>query len=187
MKQVFSIFILAFVVCSCNSKPNLDAIELKKLDGDTLKLDEIKNHRATVIYFLSPECPLCQNYSLSMREMHQQYGDDDVLFLGVFPGKWYSEAEIKAYTLKYNLQFTMLLDDENTLVNSLGATVTPEVYLISSEGEIEYEGRIDDWVGTLGTKKKNANNEYLKNAIIAFLSSKSIDPSKTTAVGCLIE
>lgn len=122
-----------------------------------------------------------------MREMYQEYKKDDVLFLGVFPGKWYTKEEIKAYTDKYDLQFTMLLDEEDRLVNSLEATVTPEAFLINNQGDIEYQGRIDDWVGTLGTKKKEANVEYLKNAIIAFLNDKTIDPDKTKAVGCLIE
>lgn len=122
-----------------------------------------------------------------MREMHQEYKNQDVLFLGIFPGKWYTKNEIRAYTNKYDLQFTMLMDEENRLVNSLEATVTPEVYLINNKGDIEYQGRIDDWVGTLGTKKKKANIDYLKNAVIAFLDDKTIDPDKTEAVGCLIE
>lgn len=187
MKFTFWVGILALSLAACNNRQPLLSIELESLNGNTLKLQEIKNHQATVICFLSPECPLCQNYSLNLKELEEAYIEQDILFLGVFPGEWYSKEEISTYTRKYDLQFTMLLDKSNTLVNSLEATVTPEAFLIDNTGKILYQGRIDDWVGTLGTKKEKANVEFLKNAIIAHLSNQTINPDQTEPVGCLIE
>ncbi|WP_431212950.1 redoxin domain-containing protein [Puia sp. P3] len=82
-----------------------------------------------VVVFLSPECPLCQNYSLPLNQLQKQYAGK-VEFSGVVPGRAYSTAEVLAFTTKYHIAFPVTIDSSKNLSASLKATITPEVYLL---------------------------------------------------------
>src|SRR5215472_11831997 len=73
-----------------------------------------------VVIFLSPECPLCQNYSLPLNELQKKYAGK-VEFSGVVPGKAYSAADVKAFILKYHIGFPIIIDSSKTLSSSLKA------------------------------------------------------------------
>lgn len=81
----------------------------------------------------------------------------------------------------------MLLDDGNKLAEVLGATITPEAFVLNSKSEVLYSGKIDNWVNELGNKKLEVSEHYLKNALIAWRYGKPIDPKHTEPKGCLIE
>ena len=89
--------------------------------------------------------------------------------------------------MKYKLDFEMLFDDENQLARVLGATVTPEVFVLNSDSEILYSGKIDNWVSDLGKKKLEVSKYYLENALTAWRDGKAIESNRTEPVGCLIE
>ena len=63
MKNHFIIFILFLISCNNDKKINF-------YDYDFFLDDKIK-----VIYFLSPECPLSINYTLTIRELDDQFSD----------------------------------------------------------------------------------------------------------------
>ncbi|MFT5311332.1 MAG: hypothetical protein ACI8VL_002248, partial [Bacteroidia bacterium] len=79
------------------------------------------------------------------------------------------------------------LDNGNQLAQNLGATVTPEVFVLNSESEIIYSGKIDNWVNDLGKKKLEVSEHYLEDALTAFIKGKPINQKETTPIGCLIE
>ncbi|MFM1876644.1 MAG: hypothetical protein RL266_2381 [Bacteroidota bacterium] len=141
----------------------------------------------TVIYFLSPECPLCINYTLAMRNLEQDFASDSIAFYGVYSKEWYSPSEVDSFAMKYDLSFDMLFDGGNTLAHELGATTTPEVFVINRQGQILYSGKIDNWVNDLGKKKPEVSDHYLENALIAWREGKPINPKYTKPIGCLIE
>jgi len=159
---------------------------LQDLKGNSVNLD-ISQNKESVFYFLSPECPLCQNYTLAFRQLYQKFKSQGVAFYGIFPGKWYSAGEIDTFRIKYELPFDMLIDTDMKLSHSIGATITPEAFLVNNQGETLYDGKIDNWVNALGKKKLEVTHNYLEDAITASLDGKEINPKKTEAIGCLIE
>ncbi len=122
-----------------------------------------------------------------MRELENEFASDSVRFYGVYSKEWFSSEDVTEFALKYNLDFEMLLDDGNKLADALGATVTPEVFVLNSSSEILYSGKIDNWVNELGKKKLEVSEHYLKNALIAWRNGKPINPKHTEPKGCLIE
>lgn len=161
-------------------------IRLTDLTDSEAVIDPQKN-ALTVIYFLSPECPLCINYTLALRNLEQDFASESILFYGVFSKNWFSPEEVDSFATKYDLPFNMLLDDGNKLARALGATVTPEVFVLNAESKVIYSGKIDNWVNDLGKKKLEVSEHYLENALIAWRDGKSIDPKRTEPKGCLIE
>jgi len=180
------LFVLFVALSACTTRPNVADIVLETVSGDSIQIEPSKN-KLTVIYFLSPECPLCINYTLAMRDLEQEFTSEDLQFFGVFAKEWFSQEEVQNFALKYDLTFEMLFDDGNKLAHVLAATVTPEVFVLNSKSEIIYSGKIDNWVNDLGKKKLEVSDHYLKNALIAWRDGKAIETNHTKPVGCLIE
>lgn len=181
-----ALFILLFAIAGCAKTPAIHDIHLHNLEETEVRIEPAKN-QLTVIYFLSPECPLCINYSLALREIAAEFSNDSVAFFGVHASKWFTAEEVEEYQLKYGLDFPMLLDDGNKLAKVLGATVTPEVFVLNSKSQVLYSGKIDDWVNGLGKKKLEVSDHYLKNTLEAWRDGKTIEATRTEPIGCLIE
>lgn len=184
MRSIIPVFIL--LLFACHSKPKLTTISLRSLSGKTEVIDPAKS-ALTVIYFLSPECPLCVNYCGAMKELYEQFSSDSVRFCGVFSSEWYSIDEVEAFQSKYGIEFELFFESKNQLSTALGATITPEVFMLDANGKALYSGKIDNWVNQLGKKKLEVSEHYLENALMAWRDGKTINPEHTEAIGCLIE
>ena len=180
------LFVLFVALSACTTRPNVADVVQETVSGDSTQIEPSKN-KLTVIYFLSPECPLCMNYTLAMRNLEQDFASEDLKFFGVFAKEWFSQEEVKNFTLKYKLHFEMLFDDDNQLAHALDATVTPEVFVLNSNSVIIYSGKIDNWVNDLGKKKLEVSDHYLKNVLTDWRDGKTIKPNQTAPIGCLIE
>jgi len=170
----------------CANRPAIREVILTDLDDSAVSIKPSQN-ALTVIYFLSPECPLCINYTLAMRELEQEFASDSIKFYGVYSNEWFSANEVNEFAIKYELGFEMLLDNGNQLADVLGATVTPEVFVLNSDSEVLYSGKIDNWVNDLGKKRLEVSEHYLKSALLAWRDEETIDPKRTQPKGCLIE
>ncbi len=184
MRAVFPVLIL--LMSACQSDVQLGTTHLNSLKGKTETIDPTKN-AITVIYFLSPECPLCMNYSGAIKDLYDRFANDSVRFYGIFSSEWYSERDVEEFRLKYKPGIELYFETDNRLSRTLGATVTPEVFVMDRTGTIRYSGKIDNWVNQLGKKKLMVSENYLQNALISLQYGKAIDPDHTEAVGCLIE
>ncbi len=135
--------------------------------------------------YLSPDCPLSKNYTLTLNKLFQQYGGQ-VEFYGCIGSSSYKEEEIKSFISTYKMLFPFVIDENKKLTRYVAATVTPEVILVNKEGKRIYTGAIDDWAQGWGQQKLIVSKHYLQDAIDASLSNKEIPVKKTTAYGCLI-
>ena len=160
---------------------------MQSIDGSTFSFNNLKNNKASVIFFLSPDCPLCQNYTLTIKQLQEEFEKAGIHFYGIFPGTWYSVKEIEKFKFDYKLNINMLLDRDKALSHLLKAVVTPEVVVLDSNGRIVYQGRIDNWMYTVGKKRTIITKHELKDALEAVFSNKAITITKTEPVGCLIE
>lgn len=139
----------------------------------------------SLFVFLSPECPLSQNYLPLLNELFQKYSGQ-VYFYGIIPGKAYSATEVSEFASKYGVEFPLLIDSAKSLTNYLRAAITPEIIYLDSESRLVYKGAIDDLLTALGKRKLKARNEYLKNAITQSLGNATVAVKRTKAVGCKI-
>ncbi len=135
--------------------------------------------------FLSPECPLSQNYSIVLNDLQKKF-NKQVRLYGIIPGRAYSEQTVREFVDDYKVQFPVLIDLRKELSNYVQATVTPEVVLLNKRGALIYRGAIDDWVKALGQKKVKARVHYLEDAIKSYLQNSNVTVKKTSPVGCLI-
>jgi len=164
------------------TNPGLSYLEGGRYDWESDSLTSLR-----LYFFLSPDCPLCENYTLTINRLRAELPEDSIQFFGVFPGKYYTEKEIRGYLREYKPAVISLLDPDYTFTHGLGATVTPEVFMMDRKGEVLYSGKIDNWIAKLGTKRSIVTRYYLKDALASYQKNQPIDPSYVRPVGCFIE
>ena len=143
------------------------------------------NGKMNILVFLSPECPMCINYTLTLSKMQKEYGQE-LQITGIIPGTAYSDQEILAFADSYSLSFPILTDKKKELSTKLQAEVTPEAYLFDRVGTLVYSGAIDNWLSLLGKKKAKPDKHYLSDAINQTLHGQLVTTPYAKAQGCAI-
>lgn len=141
-----------------------------------------------VYVFLSESCPICQNMSPELKRLAGMYEGKPVSFTGLFPNVELSDdSSIAAFRRKYRIPFDLRKDPGGAMTRQLGATITPEVFLVRvGTGEVLYQGRIDNSYEAVNRRRSVVTAHYLEKAIASSLQRKPADPVRTKAVGCLI-
>jgi thiol-disulfide isomerase/thioredoxin len=156
------------------------------LDAGTLKMTALPATRAVRVFvFLSPECPLCQNYTRTLNALNRQYSGK-IQFYGIIPGKTYTPEAIAAFAEKYKISYPLFIDGSLGLSRYLQASTTPEAILLDQGNELVYKGAIDNWLEDLGKQRIKATENYLQDAIGLALQHEHPSVKRTKAVGCLI-
>jgi thiol-disulfide isomerase/thioredoxin len=141
-----------------------------------------------VFYFLSPDCPLCQGYVPLLKKMNEQYGPRQFAFYAVFPGTLYSKQEVASFLDTYQLNsLSVVCDTALLLTRCLDATITPEVIVTDTSGQLIYKGRIDDQAWEIGQKKGLASTHELEEVLALMAAGKNPAFRQTEAAGCIIE
>lgn len=139
----------------------------------------------SLFIFLSPECPLCQNYSKSLNQLQEQYGGR-IAFYGIIPGATYPTVEIDSFRQKYKISYRLWVDRSLRLSHYLLASATPEVIFLGPSQQLIYKGAIDNWYKALGKSSTRPTEHYLQDAIEHALKKEPSPIKRTTPVGCLI-
>ncbi len=168
-------------------KPTFTQVAGETYDAAPIKAINLKGE-FLVFVFMSPECPLSENYSRTINELLKDYSNNKVRFYIVFPGKFYPRPQIEVFLKKYHLPTEMVIYDPDYLFkNYFSATITPEVFLTDVTGTILYQGAIDNWAITLGKQRQVITDHYVIDAVNSVLKNEKIKTKKTRAVGCIIE
>lgn len=162
-------------------------VSVMPVTGKKFSLQQLRENKASVIIFYSPECPICISMTKSVREMADSFGLKGAKFYLVYPGTYYSKTHIRKFQQTYQLKPDGFRDDSKTLAKLLGATVTPQAFIIDSLGNIVYSGKIDNWFVDIGNRRTIITEFYLRDALSSLLSHRKITVKKTEPVGCFIE
>ncbi len=168
----------------------------KVYDSESLASFELRSSKGSVIHFpasskqirvialLSPECPLCKNYSVKLISLKNKF-EKTVNFIGIIPGS-FDAKDVAEFQKQYMPSWEILRDTSLKLTHYLEGKVTPEVIVIDNKnGRLIYKGAIDDWLVSLGKTKNHISNYYLEVALNNFFNDKPAIPF-TEPVGCLI-
>lgn len=197
MKKQLILFAIAFnIITGCRETPGTRGQEtdfpprgivLQTLSNKDTLIYGVSHNKANVYVFLSPECPLSQSYSLTLNQLNNNYKNDHICFYGIFSGTFHSTDEIKKFKEKYGIEFPLFQDMDYNLARKLGATTTPEAFVLDSKGIIVYSGRIDNWAYEVSKKRQVITEHNLEDALESIVNNKTVAINKTKAVGCFIE
>lgn len=141
----------------------------------------------TVHIFLNTECPISQQYCRTLTALEQQYGPNGVRFVAWFPLRTDSPRVIRQFRKEFRLLAPGKPDARAQMARRLHARVTPEVVVVQPDGQIRYQGAIDNGYVALGKHRPEVTQHYLHDALDALLADRPFLQARTEAVGCLIE
>lgn len=119
--------------------------------------------------------------------MAEKYGVYDISFRAIFPFPELKQEAIDGFREEYGVEVPCLIDSALQVMNYFGATITPEVFVCDSLGQVLYSGRIDNWAYDTGQKRTNITEHDLENALDDIVGGKPVRVSRTQAIGCFIE
>jgi peroxiredoxin len=158
----------------------------KAVDGKVRSLSDYHGKKAVVVVIVGTECPISNLYVVTLAEMHQKYSDKGVQILAVNSNDHDTFDEVAAHAKERKLPFPVLKDEDHSVVDALGASRTPEAFLLDADGVIRYTGRIDDQYGYRYRRASPLHTE-LKDALDAVLAGKPVAVSKTKLEGCNVD
>jgi thiol-disulfide isomerase/thioredoxin len=160
----------------------VDNFTLEDYNGVKHSLTDFKHSKAIVLMFIATQCPVSNSYNERMNDLYKDYFDKQITFVGINANKGESVEEIKNHAKDKGFKFPILKDWKNVVADKLGATVTPEIYVLNPDLEILYHGRIDN-----SSKIDKITSNDLRNALDEIVSSKTVVVSTTKAFGCTIK
>ncbi len=153
--------------------------------GKPHTLADLADRKVVVLAFLGNECPLAKLYAGRLEQIAKDYAPRGVTVLGVNANRQDALTEIATFTQQHKLTFPMLKDAGNTVADALGASRTPQVFVLDEGRVVRYAGRIDDQYG-IGFLRPQATRHDLTTALDELLAGKEVSQPTTEAPGCLI-
>src|ERR1700728_2841567 len=86
--------------------------------GKKITLDDLKGAKATVVVFLSFECPVSTSYSPVLSEMKKHFADRGVSFVGVCASEAETPASVAKRATDFALAFPVYSDCQGLAVSA---------------------------------------------------------------------
>jgi len=160
----------------------IDDFKLPDADGKEHSLKALAGSKGAVVIFIATKCPVSNAYNERMEKLAQEYQAKGINFIGINSNNTEPAAEVKSHASEKGLTFTILKDDGNKIADRLGATRTPEAYVLDASMKLVYHGRIDN-----SQKVEGITSEDLRDALNEMLAGKAVTKTGGAAFGCTIK
>ena len=167
------------------SSTNSDVV-IKDVNGKEHRPLAEGGEKGTLFFFVLHDCPAANSYAPEMNRIAAKYGAKGVRSFLVYVESDLGEAEARKHTREHQIGFPALIDRRQELVKVTGATISPEVALVSAQRRVVYHGRIDDRFVALGKRRVEPTTRDLREALDAMLEGKPVPNPVTKAVGCYL-
>lgn len=155
---------------------------INNYDGNSYTLST-SGAKATVVIFISTECPFVQPYTDRLIQLNEQFGSQGITIWAINSNKTEPTDNVISHAKEHNYNFPVLKDNDNVVADLFGAARTPEVFVIDNNSmTVVYHGRIDD-----NKEADKVTSNDLQNALNDFLAGNAITNSETKAFGCSIK
>ncbi len=163
----------------------IQRLTLKDVEGKAQTIPN-KTAKATVLFFVTHDCPISNRYAPEINRIVTGYHHRNIAFYFVYVDPAGTEAQTRKHLKEFGFAAPAIRDTKQTLVKMTGATVTPEVAVLTAAGKRVYRGRIDDRIVAFGKQREVPTKFDLRNALDALLKSQPVPVAQTEAIGCFI-
>lgn len=138
---------------------------------------------ATVVFVLSTRCPCSQAYHARVKALAEEYSRSPagVRVVALYANADESLAQVREQTRLEGFPFVVARDPGQKWANRLGASVTPEAFVIDHWGRVRYHGRIDD-----SREPSAVRTQDVKEALDAVLAGRHPRQAEQISFGCAI-
>lgn len=162
------------------------AAKLTALDGKSVSFADLRGKTATVVVFVSFECPVSNSYAELFNDLAKNNAEKGVRVVLVCPTTD-APKDVAGAASGFKLAMPVLLDPKKELAAALKARTTPEAFVLDAEGAVRYRGRIDDAYSARLKRNPIITSHDLADALAAVVAGKPVARAVTTPVGCAID
>lgn len=167
------------------SSMGFSSIHQKKIEGvDLLSSRKIEipfeSKVGTVLLFLSAHCPCSMSHEPIIKKLAEDF--KGFRFFAIHSNQNETEDETKKHFIQANLGFPILQDEGAEIADHFGALKTPHSFILNSQGQIVFQGGIDE-----SQNAENAKKPYLRWALEALSHGQLPPESKVRTLGCIIQ
>jgi peroxiredoxin len=181
--------ISALIVCVSNSMAQqvADFSLTNVVNGKTISLNTYPSCTGVAIIFTTNACPYDEYYRGRIAKLSNEYADKvPVLLVNSSTDPVESTENMTKKAQQLDLSIPYLSDKDQSLMLKLGATKSPQVFLLKNDGgkfQVVYKGAIDDNAQV----EADVRHAYLKDAIDIMLTNQKIATPEVRPVGCTIK
>ncbi|MBX7168662.1 MAG: redoxin domain-containing protein [Pirellulales bacterium] len=157
------------------------------LEGRAHRLAGDPHRAATVLVFMTTECPIAPEYVPELNRLAAEFCDKHVEFYGVLADRTVKRTAAVKFAADFKIEFPVLFDASGDLASTLGPTHVPEAFVLDPHGALAYHGRIDDRYAAPGQKRPQPTVHDLSDAVAAVLAGRPVETAVTEPVGCPLE
>jgi len=178
--------LLLLAVQCCGPEAGTSTLPFEDVRGRPHEPLETRGHRATVLFFVLPDCPIASFYAPEMGRIVREYSPRGVAFYVVYADPQIDAGTARIHAEDHGYPCPALLDRDLRLARHTGATQTPEAVVLTPSGGLAYRGRIDDLYVDFGKKRFEPSRRDLRDALDAVLAGRPVRDRFTEVVGCFI-
>lgn len=160
-------------------------------NNQKVSISDFSGAKGVILIFTSNYCPYSKLYEDRIDQLSAAYADKGFQFILINSNNPNSSKDdsLEEMAKKANskgYRYPYLADKEQQLQALLGATKTPEVFVLkpkSDQFQVVYSGGLDNNPQV----REDVSKYYLKDVIEALLSNKEPQIKTTHATGCMIK
>jgi len=161
--------------------------DLPGTDDKTHSLADFKDKDVVVVVVTCNHCPVAVAYEDRIIEFARKYTSSPESKVALVAINVNNNATDKLDKMKERAKakgfnFPYLYDETQKIGRELGATKTPEFFVLNKERKVAYMGALDD-----DQRAKNAKKKYLEEAVDALLKGETVSTAETAARGCSVQ
>lgn len=160
--------------------------ELADQDGTMHKLSDYRG-KIVVLEWTNPTCPFVQRHyakgSTTMIDLQAKFGGDGVVWLAIDSSNFVTAESATSWASTKGITYPILLDASGEVGRMYEARTTPHMFVIGAEGQVLYNGAIDDNAGG----KNDTVNNYVEAALTATLAGQPVETAQTKPYGCSVK
>jgi len=159
--------------------PQLSGLDLVR--GGLVRVKVRQARLGTVVVFLSMRCPCSASHQSILNQLSQRFTPLGFQFIGVHSNADEEAVAAGEYFRKSGLIFPVIQDNKSKIADTLGAFKTPHVFVLNPEGEVLFQGGVDNSHVALA-----AQRHYLRDALALIVEGKKPAQKEVRVLGCEI-
>jgi peroxiredoxin len=188
MPIAIAAFLIAPILFAADEKPaKAPDFALKNYDGKEVKLSDYKG-KIVVLEWFNYECPFVKYHyekASTMKDLAAKYKDRNVVWLAINSTAHQETARNKEYAEKNKILYPILDDRSGEVGKAYHATNTPHIFIIDHNGNIAYNGAIDN--APLGRVPEDEKLVNYVDLALEELTPKKVTIAKTRPYGCTVK
>ena len=163
-------------------------VKMTGVDGKSVTIAGVSGKKGTLVVFTCNHCPWAKMWQTRVTEIGNAAGKAGIGMVAINandPAEYPEDGMdgMKQRAKELGIKFPYVVDATSDVARAFGASRTPEAFLFDAGGKLVYHGTVDDSPKDASAVK----DAYLKDAVSAVSTGKTVTTAETKAMGCSIK